>query len=342
MSENYLATHYRCSWPWSTAVLLCDGRVVCGCADPYGKRVLGDARTGTIADVWTGPTATTLRRELNAGGSAFCGDCPLKLPLPEGEMPPQRSLDVGPLPSRMYVECTAACNVSCLDSCCAPETGIARTRQAGMLDVELFKRVLAEVGPTLERIDFFNYGEAFLHKRAVEMCELVKREYPHIYLYTSTNGGALNEESARRLVRSGIDEVTFSVDGASQDVYATYRQRGRFDHVMKNLRAVVDEKRALGTDVPFVNWRYILFKWNDNDAEMQRARDLAADIGVDRLCWEITDHPSTPTRGGSRLGHPTGSASATRCGTTTTSAAPSPARRRVRASTSAVPRVRTR
>ena len=291
MSENYLATRFTCSWPWSTAVLLCDGRVVCGCADPYGKRVLGDARTGTIGDVWNGPTATRLREDLNAGGSTFCGDCPLKLPLEDDEAAPQRSLTVSPLPSRMYVECTAACNVSCLDSCCAPETGITKTRQAGMLDVDLFMRVLAEVGPTLERIDFFNYGEAFLHKRAVEMCEIVKRDYPHIYLYTSTNGGALNEESARRLVRSGIDEVTFSVDGASQDVYATYRQRGRFDHVMKNLRAVMDEKRALGRDVPFVNWRYILFKWNDNDVEMQRARTLAAEIGVDRLCWEITDHP---------------------------------------------------
>ncbi len=31
--------------------MLCDGRMVCGCADPYGKRVLGDARTyeSTIA-----------------------------------------------------------------------------------------------------------------------------------------------------------------------------------------------------------------------------------------------------------------------------------------------------
>lgn len=291
MSENYLATRYRCSWPWNTAVMLCDGRVVCGCADPYGKRVLGDARTDSIASIWTGPTATQLRTDLNAGGADFCGDCPLKLPLADDEQPPQRPLDVSPLPARMYFESTAACNVSCLDSCCAPETGITRTRQAGMLDVDLFLRVLGEVGPTLERVDFFNYGEAFLHKRAVEMCETIKRDHPHIYLYTSTNGGALNEESARRLVRTGIDELTFSVDGASPDVYATYRQRGRFDHVMKNLRAVMDEKRKLGTDVPFVNWRYILFKWNDNDAEMSRARQLAAEIGVDRLCWEITDHP---------------------------------------------------
>ena len=291
VSEHYLASRFTCSWPFSTAVLLCDGRLVCGCADPYAKRVLGDVKSATVNSVWTGPTVSQLRQDLNGGGSTFCGDCPLKLPLEEHEPAPQRSLTVAPLPSRMYVECTAACNVSCLDSCCAPETGITKTRHAGMLDVDLFMRVLSEVGPTLERIDFFNYGEAFLHKRAVEMCEIVKREYPHVYLYTSTNGGALNEESARRLVRSGIDEVTFSVDGASQDVYATYRQRGRFDHVLNNLRAVMDEKRRLGLDVPFVNWRYILFKWNDHDAEMQRARTLAGQIGVDRLCWEITDHP---------------------------------------------------
>jgi MoaA/NifB/PqqE/SkfB family radical SAM enzyme len=291
MSENYLATRFTCSWPWSTAVLLCDGRVVCGCADPYAKRVLGDARSGSLHDIWTGQTASTLRQDLNGGGSTFCGDCPLKLPLEPDQAPPQRPLDVAPLPSRLYVECTAACNVSCLDACCAPETGITKTRQAGMLDVDLFGRVLAEAGPTLQRIDFFNYGEAFLHKRAIEMCELVKREYPHIYLYTSTNGGALNEASARRLMRSGIDEVTFSIDGASPDVYARYRQRGKFDLVIANLRAALDEKRRLGLDVPFVNWRYILFRWNDNDAEMQRARALAADLGVDRLCWEITDHP---------------------------------------------------
>ena len=49
-------------------VLLCDGRLVCGCGDPYGRRVLGDARTATIGGIWTGETASSLRRDLNAGG----------------------------------------------------------------------------------------------------------------------------------------------------------------------------------------------------------------------------------------------------------------------------------
>ena len=62
MSENYLATRFTCSWPWSTAVLLCDGRIVCGCADPYAKRVLGDARAGGLHDIWTGRRSAAIAR----------------------------------------------------------------------------------------------------------------------------------------------------------------------------------------------------------------------------------------------------------------------------------------
>jgi hypothetical protein len=228
---------------------------------------------------------------LNSSGSKFCGDCPLKVPLKKDQAPVVRPLDAGPVPRRMYIECTAACNISCTDACCAPETGITRTRQAGMLDFDLFRRVVDEVGPSLNRIDFFNYGEAFLHKRAIEMCEYIKSTFPHIYLYTSTNGLAFTPEQARRLVHSGIDEVTFSVDGATQASYEKYRQRGRLDVALENLRAMADEKRRAGRDLPFLNWRYILFVWNDSEEEMTLARRLAADIGADRLCWEITDHP---------------------------------------------------
>ncbi|HUF46956.1 MAG TPA: radical SAM protein [Vicinamibacterales bacterium] len=291
MSLNYLATRFQCTWPWEMLVMLCDGRIVCGCADPYAKRVLGDVRTSSVEDVWRGPTITTLRGELNEGGSAFCGDCALKRPLADGEALAVRPLDAGRLPGRMFIECTAACNISCFEACCAPETGITRTRQAGMLDVDLFRRVIDEVGPSLARIDFFNYGEAFLHKRAVEMVEYIKSHHPHIYVYTSTNGTAQSEEQARRLVHSGIDEVTFSIDGARADSYARYRQRGRFDVALRNLQAMADEKRRAGRDLPFLNWRYILFTWNDSDEEMSEARRLAVQMGVDRLCWEITDHP---------------------------------------------------
>ncbi len=293
MSLTYQASRFTCSWPWSTLVLTCDGRIVCGCADPYVQRVLGDARTQTVGSIWAGKAVRQLRQDLNGGTSKFCGDCPLKLPLEADETAPTRAVDAGTLPSRLYIECTAACNISCFDACCAPETGITRTRQAGMLDFNLFVRVVEESGPALARIDFFNYGEAFLHKQAVEMCEYIKRRFPHIYLYTSTNGLALTEERAKRLVHSGIDEVTFSVDGATPASYAKYRQRGNFDAALRNLRVMTEEKRRAGRDLPYINWRYILFRWNDSPEEMSLARSLADEVGVDRLTWEITDHPES-------------------------------------------------
>src|SRR5471030_2339451 len=99
MSLNFLSTRFQCSWPWSTLVMLCDGRMVCGCADPYGHRVLGDMRASSVQDVWSGSVVTNLRQDLNAGGSKFCGDCPLKVPLKKDEPPPASSVDAGALPS---------------------------------------------------------------------------------------------------------------------------------------------------------------------------------------------------------------------------------------------------
>ena len=176
-----------------------------------------------------GRSPTELREDLNTGARRFAATARSSCRWHPTSRRPVRDLNVPALPSRLYIECTAACNISCFQACCAPETGITRTRQAGMLDWDVFTRMVDEAGPSLVRIDFFNYGEAFLHKRAVEMCEYIKAKFPHIYLYTSTNGLALNEEKARRLVHSGIDEVTFSIDGASQETYVRYRQRGKFD-----------------------------------------------------------------------------------------------------------------
>ena len=58
------------------------------------------------------------------------------------------------------------------------------------------------------------------------------------------------------------------------------------------MRQMVDQRNRQGWEVPFINWRYILFKWNHSRRKMARTRKLARKIGVDRLTWEITDHPA--------------------------------------------------
>ena len=273
--------------------MLCDGRIVCGCADPYGKRVLGDARTASRArGLDRAAIIARCATDLNAGGSKFCGDCPLKLPLKKDEAPPVRPLDAGPLPSRMYIECTAACNISCTEACCAPETGITRTRQAGMLDFDLFRRVIDEVGPSLGRIDFFNYGEAFLHKRAIEMCEYIKTQLSaHLSLHEHqrprAHRGAGAAARALRHRRGHVfDRRRHAGELRQVPAARPLRRRARATcarwPTRSAARAATCRSSTGATSCSTGTTATRRWTWRG---------ELAADIGVDRLCWEMTDHP---------------------------------------------------
>ena len=65
------------------------------------QRVLGDARTQSIAEIWNGAPIQQLRTDLNGDGSIFCGDCPLKLPLGNDQTPTEREVQTGPTPGRL-------------------------------------------------------------------------------------------------------------------------------------------------------------------------------------------------------------------------------------------------
>ncbi len=272
--------------------MLCDGRLVCGCADPYGKRVLGDARHESVTAVWTGERATSLRADLNGGGSKFCGDCPLKLPLKKDEASPQR----GSTPGAALAPATSSARPPATSRAPRPAArprpaSPARARPACSTSISSAasstrsaRRSGASTSSTTARRSSTS---------ARSRCASTSRaHFPHIYLYTSTNGLAFTEEQARRLVHSGIDEVTFSIDGATQESYERYRQRGEFD-VGRPQPARDGRREARRGRGPARSstGATSCSRWNDSDDEMATARELAADIGVDRLCWELTDHP---------------------------------------------------
>ncbi len=296
-------SRFTCDWIFNILVVLCDGNVVCGCADPRGERPLGNLRESSLNEIWRSEKVRNIRRELNDGFSGFCGRCGLKRPLGDDESIPQQPVDLEVLP-RIFFEPTVVCNLDCFQAVCAPGANLAATRERKAFPIDEFKAMLADIGPKLVRLDFFNYGEPFLHPQALDMIEHVKAAYPNVYLYTSTNGLLLDGEKIARLARSGIDEVTFSVDGPDQKTYERYRRGGDFAKVLGSMKALAEEKRLLGREVPFINWRYILFNWNDSFWKMSRARRMAARTGVDRLTWEITDHPPAATSRKFRAGSP--------------------------------------
>lgn len=282
---------FTCNWIFNILVVLSDGKVVCGCADPYGQRPLGHLKDNTLYDIWNSEKVKNIRRDLNAGYCSFCEPCGLKRFLKENEPVQQAPEHLEVLP-RIFLEPTVLCNLDCFKAVCSKDSDILKSRERKTFPIEEFKTVLEQVGEKLIRLDFFNYGDPFVHPQAAEMITYIKEKYPHIYLYVSTNGLMLNEEKIKMLAASGLDEITFSVDGVDQESYSRYRQNGDFNKALSVMAKMVEERNKVGREVPFINWRYILFNWNDSPRQMKRAKKLAAQIGVDRFSWEITDHPT--------------------------------------------------
>ena len=274
-----------------------------------------------------------LRRDLNAGGSKFCGDCPLKLPLTKDEAPPAaRRSTSARCPSRLYIECTAACNISCAQACCAPETGITRTRQAGMLDFELFRasstrpgrRSAASTSSTTARPSCTSAPSrcASTSRRAFRT-SISTRAPTASRSPRSRSGGSCTPASTRSRSRSTAPRrrATRSTGSAATSPRRSATcGRGRREAARRARRAV--HQLAL----------------HPVHAQRQRRGDgrwrarMAAEIGVDRLCWELTDHPEDMFSRRFVPGTPRArTRSGTRSGTTTTSATPSPAPRRARA-----------
>jgi hypothetical protein len=273
-------------------VVLCDGKVVCGCADPYGERPLGNLSEMSLFEIWRSEKVADIRRELNRGHCCFCDPCGLKRMLGRDEPVPVYPEHHDHLP-RIFLEPTAGCNLDCFESVCNKSSGILKTRARSFFPLDDFKRLMDEIGPTLGRLDLFNYGDPFVHPQALEMIEYVKQRHPHVYLYISTNGLLLDGQKNRRLIEAGLDEITFSVDGPDQKTYEKYRCGGDFQRVFANMTDLVNQRQSLGSERPLINWRCILFNWNDSGRVMGKVRKLAARSGVDRLTWEITDHPAS-------------------------------------------------
>ena len=315
--------------------MLCDGRMVCGCADPYGKRVLGDARTATRRRR-SGPASAhrALRADLNGGGSKFCGDCPLKLPLKKDEAPPQRD-------ARRRRRCRRGSTSSARPPATSPAPRRAARRRPASpararpaCSTSISSRRVDRRGRPVARAD------RLLQLRRSVPAQARRRDvrvHQGAASRTSTSTRAPTasrspRSRSRRLVHSGIDEVTFSIDGATPESYAKYRQRGDFDKAIANLRGDGRrEARERAATCRSSTGATSCSRWNDSDEEMALAR---ADGGRHRRRSPVLGAHRSPRErvlAAVRAGHAGARrASSTRSGTTTTSATPSRAPRRAR------------
>lgn len=185
------------------------------------------------------------------------------------------------------VEPANFCNLSC--PLCLTSS-ITHSRSKALLPFETFQRFIDDCGDYLLHLIFWNWGEPFLNPDFIRMIAYAKAK--NIIVHTSTNGNVpLNEAKALALVDSGLDSLVVAVDGASQEVYAKYRQGGRLDRVIENIETILRARRIRGVMTPRINMRFVVMI--HNETEIAAAREIARSLGVDYFMLKTVDMPQT-------------------------------------------------
>lgn len=290
------STNRFCSRPWSQTTFLSDGTAVCACIDAARTNPLGNIHDLSFDEIWRGAGYARLRGAIQSGAIdsvPICRGCPNRIAAP----PPGGSelVDV-PKPKALFLESVAACNLACPG--CDRES-IEGTRDGKLvMDWPAYQKIIDALSPDLGYMEYHLGGENFMHKQWPKMLRYARDKNPGVFIVSSTNGHYFRNEKERRdLVECGIDGVIFSIDGATPESYAKYRVGGDFDAVIANMRGCIEARRAAGRTRPYIVWRYILFKWNDSAEEMDLARRMAREIGVDIFAWHLnvaTSEMSSP------------------------------------------------
>ena len=281
-----------CMWPWRGLVIYCDLDTTCNCGTSLKQLVTGNVRSG-VKKVWHGKLYQDIRCGWLAGKIPyFCRGCPVPFMKTLNGYPYllREKPELPDSPPILQIEPTAACNLRCPQKSCDQKL-IRKHRRQMFMSLEEFQRLMDEVGPDTETINFFNFGEPFLHPDAISMLAYAKKVNPRLFILSDTNGHFFrSREKQEAIVDSGIDRLVFSVDGAEQSSYEKYRVGGNIEAVLAAMRGIVEIRDRLGLAKPEVIWKYILFRTNDSDSEIQKAEEMAREIGVP-LRWHITTFP---------------------------------------------------
>ena len=297
----------------------CDLTVSCNCQDYNGSGHIGDLNKNSFEEVFFGPVAADFRRQLAKGklpiiSCTRCGDLQ-RVPKSEVKtVPSLRSLpgnalktagapagqpaEIGPelfagptprLPYRgMLLENTVRCNIDCIGCDRGSAARIRTTKQMDLDKLEKMADLVNALG--MEQLFYLNLGEPFLSPNIGKEMPILRAKNPDCRIVISTNGIILNTD-AKREAALYASHIFFSIAGIDEEMLKKYEKLGNFQKAYDNMKALVAYRNARGLQTPILEWKYLLFNWNDRRETIDRAVELAKAAGVDAISFWPTNNP---------------------------------------------------
>ena len=198
----------------------------------------------------------------------------------------EHEVEPNPSPTRneiniLHVESSWLCNLDC--PLCIPKAERKRIKSPPYhverdTWVALIHNLRMHGVEHVDVLHFEGRGDPLMHPHLAHLCRVFHVVYPKTTIMATTNG---NFRFDPALFEGGLSHLRISADGARNESYAKYRRDGSFRRVAEFMRDAVETRKRLDKGAIKIEWKYILFEWNDSDAEMLEAYALADELGVE-------------------------------------------------------------
>ena len=267
----------------------CDMTVSCNCQDYDSRSVIGDLSRDPLEVIFAVPRAAEFRRRLAGGRFAIdtCLGCVDLRRASRDEA--ERRISEFAIPKRgIMVENTVLCNLSC--GACVRDV-LLQTRSRKILELEDIRNIAAMLQRQgIETLYYFKFGEPFLSPRIKEELQIIRSANPGLKIVISTNGGLLDSDPKRDAALMA-DHIFFSIDGPDTATLRKYQTGGCFETAYGNMKDLVLYRAGRSSPRPVIEWKYVLFNWNDRRGMIRRSLELAREAGVDAISFWPTRSP---------------------------------------------------
>jgi len=162
-----------------------------------------------------------------------------------------------------YIELTSLCQLKC-PFC---RTGGQRHNYPqvprGIMNKDTFNNIMKKI-PSISFIYFYNWGEPFLNPDVAWFCEQAVKVYKK-KCELGSNMQKLDEIMAKDIVKSGVQHLLVSCDGASQETYEKYRIGGSLQKLIDNTKLLVTKRNELQAFTPRITFKMDVNKFNEHE-----------------------------------------------------------------------------
>ena len=187
-------------------------------------------------------------------------------------------------PLEVFVEPTNHCNLKCI--ICPQHSGFKREK--GFMSLDSFNKILRElINAKIPKVTLHFAGESLLNKNILEMIILAKKNM--LYTRLHTNATLLSEDYSKRIINSGLDDLSFSFDDPRKEVYERIRVGASYEKTLANIKIFLETKKRLKAKKPYtIIQRIKLGDANDSDSIDSDYQKLFEGLPVDKFYTILT------------------------------------------------------